>query len=64
MKNFVWALVIVVILGGGYLLWQNSLSTGGTPTPTATPSPTPTPIPEGAPMSATVTYSASGFSPA
>lgn len=55
MKNFLWALVVVIILGGGYLLWQSSApSADGTPTPTPTPS---------APMSATVTYSASGFSP-
>lgn len=55
MKNFIWALVIIVVLGGGYLLWQNSN--------TATPSPTPTPTPTGAPMTATVTYAAEGFSP-
>lgn len=66
MKNFIWALVIVIILGGGYLLWQGSIGTSGTPTATSTspaPAPTPAPTPSGAPMSAAVTYSTSGFNP-
>lgn len=74
MKNFIWALVIVIILGGGYLLWQNSAqNVAGTPTPASsptspspepTPAPAPSPTPTGAPITAAVTYSASGFSPA
>jgi|SRR3989344_7025786 len=65
MKNFIWALVIVIILGGGYLLWQGNFGTSETPTATSTsPAPSePSPTPSGAPMSAAVTYSTIGFNP-
>ncbi|MBI4093930.1 hypothetical protein HY417_03120 [Candidatus Kaiserbacteria bacterium] len=72
MKNFIWALAIVVILGGGYLLWQGNAQNEGvaaTPSPSPTPivspepTPTPAPAPRGAPMTAAVTYSGTSFSP-
>lgn len=76
MQNFMWALAMVVILGGGYLLWQGSQNTPITPTPSPTPSvqppstgsgqagptPAPTPTPS-VPMTATITYSGTSFSP-
>ena len=53
MQNFLIAIVVVVVLGGGYLLWQNSSQPA-----VVTPTPTPTPT---APV--TVTYTDAGFSP-
>src|SRR3989344_4972668 len=61
MKNFIWALVVVVILGGGYLLWQNNAAPATDTDSVVTPTPTPTPT---APMTAVITYSADGFGPA
>lgn len=79
MKNFLWALVIVIVLGGAYMLWQGGGKNSGeavTPTPapvaapgaipSPTPSPTPgqaTPSPAASAMTATVSYSGTGFTP-
>ena len=74
MQNFLIAIVVVVVLGGGYLLWQNSSQpavvtptpTPTTPTPTPptpTPAPAPTPSPTPTPAPVTVTYTDAGFSP-
>lgn len=65
MKNFIWAVVIVIILGGGYLLWQNSSTATPSPTTPSTDSgqATPSPTPSGAPMTAAITYTVEGFSP-
>ncbi|MEK7480158.1 MAG: hypothetical protein AAB665_02605 [Patescibacteria group bacterium] len=66
MKNFLWALIIVVVLGSGYYLWQNNVTapaavdTGANSA--VTPTPTPTPAPS-APMDATITYNGDSFSP-
>ncbi len=74
MRNFLWALVILIILGGGYFLWQSSVPSAAAPssststpasspeTPTSTPTPTPTPAP-GTPTTATVIYNGDSFSP-
>ena len=59
MKNFIWAIIVVIILGGAYMFWQNS-AVPASPTDT-TPVVTPTPT---APMTAAITYSADGFGPA
>lgn len=60
-KTILWAVVLIVIVGGAFYLMQG---TGGTtPTPTPSPVPTPTPTPT-APMTAAITYSADGFGPA
>lgn len=67
MKNFLWALAVVIILGGAYMLWQGgSKSSGEAVTPTPAPITTPgqaTPSPAAAAMTATVSYSGAGFSP-
>lgn len=74
MKNFLWALAIVIILGGGYLLWQGSVPGAAAPTPsattpaptlspeTSTPTSTPTPAASDS-ATATVTYDGDSFSP-
>ncbi len=53
MKNFLIALIVLAVLGGGYLWWKNG-NTEETPTPTDTvsgeTSETPAGIPEGAVM--------------
>jgi len=76
MNNFLIALVVVILLAGGFLLWQSytpmlevvtPTPTPITPTPTLTPTPgmpTPAPSPATAPMSATITYNGTSFSPA
>ena len=66
MKNFLWALIIVVVLGSGYYLWQNNVTapaavdTGANSA--VTPTPTPPPAPS-APMDATIPYNGDSFSP-
>ena len=70
MQNFIWALVIVLVVGGGFLYWQGMQTnpspapspTTVTPTP-GTPTSAPAPTPSGAPMTATVTYDGNSFSP-
>lgn len=73
MNNFLIALVVVVVLAGGFLLWQNYTPTMEpvtptpspvVPTPTPSESPAPAPTPASAPMSATITYNGTNFSPA
>src|SRR3989344_6054915 len=79
MKNFVWALVVLIVLGAGYLLLQGN---AGTTTDMGTKMETPVPgsnTPEmnvgdeattsgdsstAAPMTATVMYNGDSFSPA
>src|SRR3989338_8073673 len=71
-NTWIWVVVAVVLLGGGYLLWQSSatpavVDNGGStvlaPTPPPTPPPpTPPPTPS-TPMTATVTYDGTSFSP-
>lgn len=76
MQKFLIALIIVAALGGGYVFWQNSAQPAETMTPEPFPtSPTaPTPAPAGAtptpapstsaPLSATVSFNGTSFSPA
>ena len=74
-NSLVWIVIIIVVLGGGFLLWQMNTPSTATPTPTPTPStdsgqgtPTPTPTPgagTGAPLIGAVTFnSEDGFFPA
>src|SRR3989344_3623390 len=71
-NSLLWVVIVVVILVGGFLLWQSMTpAPSTTPTPTPTPTtltPTPTPTPgagTGAPMIAAVAYNAEdGFYPA
>ena len=78
MKQLGWIIAIVIILGGGYWWWQGSgaslTSDDGTPIATdvvedAGTQQAPAPVVDNtadataAPMSATITYSANGFSP-
>ena len=63
-NTWIWVIVAVVLIGGGFWLWQNNavpavVDNGGA---TVTPTPTPTPTPS-APMTATITYDGTGFSP-
>lgn len=68
-KQFLTAIVIIVILVGGYLLWQSYSQPGetGTPSPTpTTPTPTPatpTPTPPASTTAVTVAYTDAGYSP-
>ena len=72
MKNFIWALVVVVILGGGYLLLQNKAAPA-TQTDTTTPTSDTTNtngslganvgVEVGINTPTVVTYSTAGFSP-
>src|SRR3989338_2640179 len=64
-NTWIWVVVAGVLLGGGYLLWQSSatpavVDNGGSTVVTPTPTPTPTPS---TPMTATVTYDGTSFSP-
>ncbi|OGG77119.1 hypothetical protein A3B35_00780 [Candidatus Kaiserbacteria bacterium RIFCSPLOWO2_01_FULL_54_24] len=72
MKNFIWALIVVVILGGGYMLWQNSASPAAqteTTQPTAEGTDTNgstgvnVGVEVGVNTPTVITYSATGFSP-
>lgn len=75
MKNFLWALVAVIILGGGYLLWQNntaapsqaeitpSSETVNTNGSSGTNVGVDVNVGTNAPMAATVTYDGKSFSP-
>lgn len=67
MRNFLWVLVVVVILGGGYVLWQNNSTpaTSNTETPDTTGNTNIDDENAGAEdnFAASVAYSEGGFSP-